>query len=310
VSRYDIILLVTALAYGVALLGLNLLFGQAGLLSFGHAGFVAVGAYSVAVCTSRLGITDMEVILLLAAGTAAVVAVPIGALCVRYSGIHFGMLTLAFAMLFWSYLTRFSGTTGGDQGMPVFQLRLLGRRWHDGDNLAFLTGPYLVFTATVLLLAVLLVCRVNRSPFGLALRATRDHPLKASALGVGVGGMRLATFVLAAAFGAVGGALLAPVSGLADPTMAHWTTSGFLVFMVVLGGYRRLLGPLVGALAFVFLQERLQAATSSWRGVFGVILIVLVVAAPDGLAGLAGRAGRRLMRRVPAPSPTVAGVAE
>jgi MFS family permease len=120
--------------------------------------------------------------------------------------------------------------------------------------------------------------------------------------------MRLATFVMAAALGAMGGALLAPVSGLADPTMAHWTTSGFLVFMVVLGGYRRLLGPLVGALVFVFLQDRLQAATSSWRGVFGVVLIVLVVAAPDGLAGLAGRA-RRLTRRVPASPAVVEGTA-
>jgi branched-chain amino acid transport system permease protein len=285
-SQYDTLLVLSVMAYGIALLGLNLLFGQGGLLSFGHALFLALGAYAAAFCTSRWGIRDVEMILALSAGAAAVVAAPVGALCVRYTRIHFSMLTLAFGMLFWSFLLRFSDLTGGDQGMPVLQPRLLGREWSTGDNLGFLTGPYLAYVAGVLLLLGVLMRRMVGSPFGLALRATRDNPLKASALGVGVAGVRWAGFVISAMYGAIGGALLAPVSGLADPTLAYWTQSGFLVFMVILGGYRRFLGPLVGAAAFVFLQDRVQAALDAWRLALGALLVVIVVLAPEGLAGL------------------------
>jgi branched-chain amino acid transport system permease protein len=232
----------------------------------------------------------MEVILGLAGGAAAVVAAPVGALCVRYVRIHFGMLTLAFGMLFWSFVLRFSGLTGGDQGMAVLQPRLLGREWQAGDNVRFLTGPYLAYVAAVLLLSGIVMRRLVGSPYGLALRATRENRLKASSVGVGVAGVRWVAFMISAVYGSVGGALLAPVSGLADPTLAYWTQSGFLVFMVVLGGYRHFLGPLVGAAAFVFLQNRLQAALDAWRLVLGGVLVVLVILAPDGLAGLSRRA--------------------
>lgn len=147
---YDAVLLVSVLALGVALFGLNLLFGSAGLLSFGHALFFALGAYTAALCTSRWGVRDLEVILVLAAAAAAVLAVPVGALCVRYVGIQFGMLTLAFGMLFWSFVQRFSTLTGGDQGMTVLQPRLLGHEWRKGDNLGFLVGPYYAYLAVVL----------------------------------------------------------------------------------------------------------------------------------------------------------------
>jgi branched-chain amino acid transport system permease protein len=216
------------------------------------------------------------------------VAAPVGALCVRYVRIQFGMLTLAFGMLFWSFVLRFSGLTGGDQGLAVLQPRLLGREWQAGDNLGFLTGPYLAYVAGVLLLSAIVMHRLVRSPFGLALRATRDNPLKASSVGIGVTGVRWVAFVISAVFGALGGALLAPVSGLADPTLAYWTQSGFLVFMAVLGGYRHFLGPLVGAAAFVVLQDRLQAL-DSWRLVLGAVLAVTVILAPEGLAGMSRR---------------------
>jgi branched-chain amino acid transport system permease protein len=287
-STYDLLLVLSVMAYGIVLLGLNLLFGQGGLLSFGHALFLALGAYTSAFCTSRWGIRDMELILTLAGGAAVIVAAPVGALCVRYVRIQFGMLTLAFGMLFWSFVLRFSGLTGGDQGLAVLQPRLLGREWQAGDNLGFLTGPYLAYVAGVLLLSAIVMHRLVRSPFGLALRATRDNPLKASSVGIGVTGVRWVAFVISAVFGALGGALLAPVSGLADPTLAYWTQSGFLVFMAVLGGYRHFLGPLVGAAAFVFLQDRLQAL-DSWRLVLGAVLAVTVILAPEGLAGMSRR---------------------
>jgi branched-chain amino acid transport system permease protein len=295
-SEYDTLLVVSVAAYGIALLGVNLLLGQTGLLSFGQALFLALGGYTAAFATSRYGVRDMEVILALAALLAAAVALPVGALCVRYVRIHFGMLTLAFGMLAWSFLERFSELTGGDQGTPVFQPRLLGRDWNAGDNLAFLTGPYLAYVAVVLLALAGVMWRITRSPFGLALRAVRDNPLKAGCVGVGVKTARLAAFVIAAVYGALGGALLVPISGLADPTLAHWTTSGFLVFMVILGGSRNFAGPLLGAAVFVFLQDRVQSALDAWRLVLGALFVVIIVVAPGGLAGLAGSLGRRLRR--------------
>lgn len=138
--------------------------------------------------------------------------------------------------------------------------------------------------------------RIRRSPFGLSLAAVRENPLKAAALGVDVNGARRAAFVIAAVYGAVGGVLLAPVAGTADPTLAYWTQSGFLVFMVILGGYRSFLGPLLGAAAFVFLQDRLAATFDAWRLALGALLVVIVVFAPEGLAGLLRSSGRRLRR--------------
>lgn len=295
-SAYDTVLVVSVLALGIVLFGLNLLFASAGLLSFGHALFLALGAYTSAFATTRWGIRDLEVILLLAAAAAAVLAVPVGALCVRYVGIHFGMLTLAFGMLFWSFLQRFSTLTGGDQGVAVHQPRLLGREWRTGDNLGFLVGPYYVYVAVALVALGGLMWRIRRSPFGLSLAAIRENPLKAAAVGVDVTGARRAAFVIAAVYGAVGGALVAPVAGSADPTLAYWTQSGFLVFMVVLGGYRSFLGPLLGAAAFVFLQDRLATTFDAWRLTLGVLLVAIVVFAPEGLVGLASRSGRRLGR--------------
>ncbi len=119
--EYYTILMLSFFAYGTVLLGLNLLFGYAGLLSFGHALFIGLGAYTAAVLTGKLGVAHMEVILLAAMAAAVLVAAPVGALCVRYVKIYFGMLTLAFGMLFYSFLLKFYHLTGGDEGMRVLQ---------------------------------------------------------------------------------------------------------------------------------------------------------------------------------------------
>lgn len=297
-SPYVTLVVLPALAYGVALLGLNLLLGSAGLLSFGHALFLALGAYTAAWCTGRLGVRHLEVSLVAAAAVGAAVAVPVGALCVRSARLAFSMLTLAFSMLFWSFLVRFSALTGGDQGLPVGQPSLLGRSFAAEGGISFLTGPYYLYTAGVLFLLGLLMWRIVHSPFGLCLRATRDQPLKAGCLGITVARRRFAAFVISAVYAALAGALLAPVSGLADPTLAHWTQSGFLVFMVILGGYRTFAGPLLGALAFVILQDLAQATVDEWRLVVGTLLAVVVIVAPGGLAGLARVAGRGTERGV------------
>jgi branched-chain amino acid transport system permease protein len=286
IPRYHVTLLLPAFAYGIGLLGLNLLFGTTGLLSFGHALFVALGAYTAAVLTSRAGVLDLEAILVTAALAAAVVAIPVGLLCVRYVRIYFGMLTLAFGMLFYSFLYKFYALTGGDEGIRVLRPRLLGHAFGGLDKVEFLVGPFYYYALALLAVAALVMRRIVRSPFGLSLRAIRENPDKAAYVGVAVRRYRFYAFVLAAVFGAVGGALLAVPTGLADPLLAYWTHSGNLVFMLLLGGFDHFLGPVVGALVFILLQDTVMSLTAYWRFVFGAILAVIVIFFPRGLLGL------------------------
>jgi len=284
---YSTTLMLPAFGYGIALLGLNLLFGTTGLLSFGHALFVALGAYTAAYLTSARGVLSLELLLLAAGLVAAVVALPVGLLCVRYVRIYFGMLTLAFGMLFYSFLYKFYAITGGDEGMRVLRPTLVGRAFAGLDKVAFLTGPFYYYSLALLVVAAVAMWRITRSPFGLCLRAVRDNPEKALFLGVGVRRYRLGAFVIAAVFGGVGGALLAVPTGLADPLLAYWTQSGNLVFMLLLGGFDEFLGPVVGAVVFIFLQDAVMSVTPYWRFVFGAILAALVIGLPRGLLGLA-----------------------
>lgn len=311
---YYATLMLPFFGYGIALLGLNLLFGYTGLLSFGHALFVALGAYAAAFLTSQAGVLHFEAVLAVAAGAGALVAVPLGLLAVRYVKIYFGMLTLAFGMLFYSFLLKFYPLTGGDEGMRVLRPHLAGQAFAGLGKVEYLTGPFYYYSLALLALAVLLMWRVVHSPFGLCLRAVRDNPDKAESLGVGVRRYRLAAFVIAGAFGAVGGALLPVPTGLADPRLAYWTHSGNLVFMLLLGGFAHFFGPILGAFVFIFLQDQVMSLTEYWRVVFGAVLAAVVIFFPRGLMGLLtagadapGAAGlRRMVRRARVPDPGAA----
>jgi branched-chain amino acid transport system permease protein len=283
---YYVTLMLPFMAYGVVLLGLNLLFGYTGLVSFGHALFIGIGAYTGAVLTTRLGIRQMELILPAAALAAAAVAAPVGALCVRYVKIYFGMLTLAFGMVFYTFLLKFYKLTGGDEGMRMLRPHLLGSGWEGFSKTAFLIGPFYYFSLAVLVLATLVMWRIVRSPFGLCLKSIRDNPLKAESLGVSVPRFRWYAFMISAVYAAVGGALLATPTGNVDPTLAYWTHSGNIVFMVLLGGFASFFGPLLGAFVFIFLQDTVMSVFPYWRLVFGAVLAFLVIFAPGGLMGL------------------------
>jgi branched-chain amino acid transport system permease protein len=286
---YYITLMLPFMAYGVVLLGFNLLFGYTGLVSFGHALFIGIGAYTGAVLTTHVGVRHMEVILLAAAAAAAVAAAPVGALCVRYVKIYFGMLTLAFGMVFYTFLLKFYRLTGGDEGMRMLRPSLLGSEWAGFSKTAYLVGPYYYFSLAVLVVATLVMWRIVASPFGLCLRTIRDNPLKAESLGIGVPRYRWYAFMISAVYAAVGGALLATPTGNVDPTLAYWTHSGNVVFMVLLGGFASFWGPLLGAFAFLFLQDAVMSVFPYWRLVFGAVLAFLVIFAPGGLMGLFAR---------------------
>ena len=283
---YYVTLVLPAIAYAIALLGFNLLFGYTGLLSFGHALFVAIGAYATAVLTSKLGVKSAELILLLSCVAAMVVALPVALLSVRYVGIFFGILTLAFGMLFHSFLFKFYDLTGGDTGIRVLRPSLLGNAYAALDKTAFLVGPFYYYCVALLVILGLAMWRIVHSPFGLHLAAIRENPRKAEYLGVRVRYFRLIAFVISAFYCAVGGSILAVNVGQADPELAYWTHSGELVFMTVLGGFASFFGPLVGAFAFVFLKSELMGLTQYWRFCLGVILALIVVLFPRGLVGV------------------------
>lgn len=294
-STYMLTLMVPFFGFAIALLGFNLLFGYTGLLSFGHAMFLGIGAYAAAVMTSRMGVMSLELILLVAVAAAVVIAVPVGFLCVRYTRIFFGMLTLAFGMLFHSILFKFYGLTGGDQGMRVMRPLLFGMEF-EGGKTAFITGPFYYYALGLLTLLGIAMWRIVRSPFGLHLTAIRENAQKAAYLGVTVSRMRLAAYVISGVYGAIGGVILAVTIGLADPEIVYWTQSGNLVFMAVLGGSGAFAGPVVGGLAFVLLQDTVMSATQYWRFVMGAVLVLIVIFFPRGIAGLFGDAFARLKR--------------
>ena len=296
---YYATLMIPFFGYAIALLGFNLLLGYSGLLSFGHAMFLGAGAYGTAIMAGVLGIRLFEPVLLAVVLGSMIAAAPIGFVCVRNVGIFFGMLTLAFGMLFYSFLFKFYHLTGGDSGMRVPRMKILGLELAQYNKIELLAGPFYYYCLALLVIAALLMWRIVHSPFGLHLRAIRDNARKAEYLGVHVRRCRLAAFVISAGFGAVGGAVLAFRIGIADPELVYWTHSGQLVFMTVLGGFSNFFGPVIGALVYILLQDELQALTQYWRFVLGAILALIVIAAPGGIAGLIDQLPRRSVRAAP-----------
>ncbi len=286
--QYISYLTLTFFAYAVALLGVNLLLGYNGLLSFGHALFFAVGAYTVAFFTAKFSIFHIELILLTAICIAAAIAALIGLVCVRYIKIYFGLLTFAFGMLFYSFLLKTYHFSGGDEGMRVIRPYLLGFDLSTQPKMQFLTGSYYYYAFIVLAIATWLMWKIVSSPFGLSLMAIRDNPGKATYLGIDVKRYRWYAFIISGAYAAVGGVLLAPVVGQVDPTMTYWTQSGQLIFMALLGGLETFWGPLLGAFIYIFLQDTMMSLLQYWRFVFGAMLALIVIVAPGGMAAIVG----------------------
>ena len=215
-------LLVPFFAYAIALLGFNLLFGYTGLLSFGHAMYLGLGAYAAAVVAGVLGIRQFELVLLAATLAAIVVALPIGILCVRYTGIFFGMLTLAFGMLAHSFLFKFYHLTGGDSGMRVPRMRILGLEFDAYNKIELLAGPFYYYCLGLMVLA------------GLAYSAAVGgwNGLGQGLLGMCVG---LATLMPLYAVGGMGAGDVKLMAGVGAWLGAQVTWNAFLVSAVVGG---------------------------------------------------------------------------
>lgn len=278
-NGYALILLTDIFVFALFAVSLHLLMGPGGMPSFGHAAYFGLGAYGAGLLLHRGGL-PMELALLLGPLVAGVGALAFGWFCVRLSGVYLAMLTLAFAQISWSIVYQWDSMTGGSNGL----IGVWPAEW-----LASRTSYYFLALVTSAG-GVVLLWRIFYSPFGYALRAGRDSPLRADAIGIDVRAQQWAAFVIAGFFAGVGGALYVFSKGSISPDSLAVPRSIDGLVMVLLGGVQTLTGPVWGAALFTWLQDAVSRNVEYWRAVIGLVIIALVLAVPRGLAGfLRGR---------------------
>jgi branched-chain amino acid transport system permease protein len=282
-GNYRTYLTIQVLILSLYALGFNLLFGYTGLLSFGQAGFYAVGAY---VC-ARILLVQPSLLVGVVGGTvaAAMVAAFLGVLSVRHTRIYFSMLTLAFGMMIYSGAWKWRDVTGGDDGLvgiPRAPLKVLG-----AVSISLSTiEHYYYFVLAVTLLGTFFMYHLVHSPFGLSLQAIRDGETRAPFVGISVRTHRLLAFTIAGLYAGLAGALLPPLENTVTPVLAHWTTSADPVLATLLGGIYAFSGPIVGAALFVGIKDLIVRVTVHWSIVLGTVVIILVMGFRGGVASI------------------------
>lgn len=259
---------------------LHFMMGPGGMPSFGHAAYFGLGAYGAALLLKAAG-WPMAVTLAAAPLVAGLGALVFGWFCVRLSGVYLAMLTLAFAQIVWSVAYQWDGFTGGSNGL----LGIWPAAWLPRD------GYYYLVLALVAL-ALLVLWRIIYSAFGQALRAVRDNPLRAEALGVNARLVQWVAFVIAGSFAGLAGALFAYSKGSVSPEIIAVGKSVDGLVMVLLGGIQSLAGPIAGAATYKVLQDYLAGATQYWHAWLGAAILLLVMVFPRGIAGIFGGAVR------------------
>jgi branched-chain amino acid transport system permease protein len=286
--RHQLSILTDLLIFGLFALSLDLIMGYTGMVSFGHAAYFGLGAYGSALVLIHFG-QPIPVALLAGAVLAGLVAAPVGWFSTRATGIYFAMLTLAFAQLLYTVAYKWRDLTGGSDGIAGVPKTAL---YWGGPSLASPRAFYFVVTAALVLSFV--VCRaLARSPFGRALQAIRENERRFIALGRDPRPFKLLVFIIAAVFAGLAGALFAPFRGFASPEVMFWVLSGQGLMMVITGGIGTLIGPIVGAMVFILVQEILSTYTEHWMIFTGLIFVLMVIFLPGGLVG----AARRLVSR-------------
>ena len=265
--------------FAIAAVSLDLILGFGGMVSFGHAAYLGIGAYAVAI-PAFYGIESGLVQWPLAMVLSVLAALAIGAVSLRTSGVSFIMITLAFAQMLY-YLGISINAWGADDGMR------LARRSQFGGVLDLTNGYVFYYVVYGLLLTVLwLGSRMVQARFGVVIRAARSNEPRMRAIGFSTFRYKLVAFALAGAIGGLAGALLTNQTEYLTPSYMHWTRSGEIMVMVILGGMGTLYGPVLGAVAFLLLEDVLSAWTVHWQVVLGPLLVVVVLYARRGLWGL------------------------
>ena len=273
-SPYTVVLVIDLLIAALFATSLHFIMGPAGLHSFGHAAYFGLGAYAAALLVRQLQL-PMEIALLTAPIAAAAGAFVVGWFSVRLSGVYLAMLTLAFAQIAWAIVFQWDAFTGGSNGLTgVWPAPWLADK-----------RAYYYLSLVLVVASVLILRRMLFSPFGYAMRASRDSMLRADAIGIDVKRVHWVAFIIAGLFAGLAGALFAFSKGSISPESLHVGRSVDGLVMVLLGGIQTLAGPVVGAVTFTWLHDTVARNTEYWRAMLGAIILALVLLFPQGIAG-------------------------
>jgi branched-chain amino acid transport system permease protein len=264
---------------------LNLILGFGGMVSFGHAAFFGVGAYTVALLMKKAGI-NLFVALIAAPCLAAVAAAIIGWFCVRLIGLYFAILTLAFGELLYMIAFQWYTFTGGDDGI------------HGIPKPEFLDPTnYYLMCLIIFLICFLLMRMILNSSFGLSIRIIRENLDRAKFIGINVRRYQLINFIIAGFFAGIAGGLFTELNRFAQTEFLHWSRSGDAIFACLVGGMYSIIGPAIGSTVLIFLhiilQQIHQSLVEIWAMLLGVILLGVVLFTPEGLVGLFKKAIKR-----------------
>src|SRR6266567_2147150 len=288
-APFYVALFARVMIFAIAAVSLDLILGYAGLVSFGHAAYLGIGAYAVGILSFH-GIANGFIHFSVALVAAATAALVIGFVSLRTSGVYFIMITLAFSQMVY-FLGVSLNQYGGDDGLNIRRHSDFGRLFDldDGTILYY-------FVWALLLLFLVLGSRLVRSRFGALLEGTRSNERRMIALGFPTFRYKLTAFVIAGAVCGVAGALFANLTLFVSPSIMHWTRSGEILMTVILGGIGTLFGPVLGAAAYLLLESVLARWSEHWQAILGPVLILVVLFSKSGLLGL-------LASRRPSSSP-------
>ena len=280
-DTFVLTLFIRVLILAIGAVSLNLIIGYGGMVSFGHAAYLGIGGYAVGILAKE-GIASGLVQWPVAIAASALFALVVGALSLRTRGVYFIMITLAFAQMIY-FVAIGLDRYGGDDGLTIYKRSQFGGVFDLNNKTLFY---YLCFA--LLLANIYLVSRLINSRFGLAIRGARSNDRRMRAIGFPTFRYRLVCFVIAGALCELAGALLANHTNFISPAMMHWTRSGDLIVMVVLGGLGSLFGPLIGAVTFLLLEEALSRVTQYPDLILGPVLLLVAIYVHGGIAGLLG----------------------
>lgn len=278
-AAFTVDLFTRIVIFAIAAVSLDFVLGYGGMVSFGHAAYLGIGSYAVGIL-SYYGIGNGFLHFSVAIVGSALTALAIGWVSLRTSGVHFIMITLAFSQMIY-FLCESLNQFGGDNGLNI----------PDHSNFAGLLDLDNATTLYYLAFACLIAClllggRLVDSRFGMVVRGAKSNERRMAALGFSTFRYRLTAFVISGAMGGLAGALLANQTLFLSPSIMHWTRSGEIMMMVILGGMGTLFGPVAGAAAYLVLETVLSGVTEHWQAILGPLLILLVLFSKAGLLGL------------------------
>jgi branched-chain amino acid transport system permease protein len=263
----------------IAAVSLNLIMGFGGMVSFGHAVYLGIGGYAVGILAKE-GIDSGLLQWPLALAASALLALAVGALSLRTRGVYFIMITLAFAQMVY-YVAIGLDRYGGDDGMTIYKRSQFGGLIDLSNKMAF----YYLCLA-LLLATIYIVWRLVHSRFGMVIQGARSNERRMRAIGFPTYRYKLLCFVFAGMLCGLAGALLANHTDFISPALMHWTRSGDLIVMAVLGGMGTVFGPVIGAVALLVLEELLSGITEYWQIILGPLFLLVVLFARGGIDGL------------------------